>query len=304
MKSSGEFDAQATRSALKGKVDFDEARILRCPFKPYDIRIAYLDARIAPLFSRPAPQLQDHATIQSNAFFITRDTADKAVEGPPFLYSSLVCDYDCLSGHARHFPIWLCGAPQNPTIHASQMRMFADEQVDPKIIANLARTARAYLASLGTRDPDSDASTAELIWMHALAIGYSPTYLSENADGIRQDWPRIPLPDSKKALLASAKLGRQVAALLDTEKAVTGVTPGSIRPELRRIGVVSRRGGGALDPNAGELDLTAGWGHAGKAGVCMPGQGKVVERKAKPGEVPKALGNKTLDIYLNETAYT
>jgi hypothetical protein len=32
--------------------------------------------------------------------------------------------------------------------------------------------------------------------MHTLAVGYAPDYLSENADGIRQDWPRIPLPES------------------------------------------------------------------------------------------------------------
>ena len=53
--------------------------------------------------------------------------------------------------------------------------------------------------------------------MHALAIGYSPAYLTENADGIRRDWPRIPLPASRKAMEASAALGEQVAALLDTE---------------------------------------------------------------------------------------
>ena len=32
--------------------------------------------------------------------------------------------------------------------------------------------------------------------MHTLAVSYAPDYLSENADGIRQDWPRIPLPES------------------------------------------------------------------------------------------------------------
>ena len=40
--------------------------------------------------------------------------------------------------------------------------------------------------------PDSDLTVAELIWNHVLAIGYSPAYLNENTDGLRQDWPRIP----------------------------------------------------------------------------------------------------------------
>ena len=108
-----------------------------------------------------------------------------------------------------------------------------------KITANLSSAARAYLAKLGIKNPDDDADTAALIWMHALAIGYSPAYLAENADGIRQDWPRIPLPDSKAALLASAELGKQVAALLDTETPVEGVTAGKLRPGVEKIAVLS-----------------------------------------------------------------
>jgi len=147
-----------------------------------------------------------------------------------------------------------------------------------RITANLSPAARAYLASLGLPDPDSDQETAELIWYHALAIGYSPAYLTENADGIRQDWPRIPLPEAKDALLASAALGRQVAALLDTEAPVPGVTAGKIREDLKTLGVFQRLDGKPAKPEAGDLDLTAGWGHAGKAGVTMPGKGKLIRR--------------------------
>jgi hypothetical protein len=68
--------------------------------------------------------------------------------------------------------------------------------MDATPTANLSPAARTYLASLGIANPDADADTAALIWMHALAIGYAPTYLQENADGIRQDWPRIPLPST------------------------------------------------------------------------------------------------------------
>ena len=84
--------------------------------------------------------------------------------------------------------------------------------------------------SLSIKNPDADAKTAGLIWMHALAIGYSPAYLTENADGIRRDWPRIPLPADRKALEASAALGEQIAALLDTEADVPGVTSGQDTP--------------------------------------------------------------------------
>ena len=140
-------------------------------------------------------------------------------------------------------------------------------------------------------DPDSDQETAELIWYHALAIGYSPAYLTENADGIRQDWPRIPLPNLKDLLTASATLGRQVAALLDTEAPVIGVTTGKIRDELKKIAVFQRLDGKPAKPDDGDLDLTAGWGHAGKSGVTMPGKGKLVRQD-----------DGACDVFLNDVA--
>jgi hypothetical protein len=144
--------------------------------------------------------------------------------------------------------------------------------------------------------------------MHALAIGYAPAYLSENADGIRQDWPRVPLPATAAGLRASAALGRQVAALLDTEQAVPGVTSGAIRPALQAIGTIRRVGGGALDP-AHDLAVTAGWGHGGQGGVTMPGKGRAMARAYTAGEqaalgaAAALLGGTTLDIYLNTVAY-
>ena len=143
-------------------------------------------------------------------------------------------------------------------------------------------------------NPDTDPNTAELIWMHALAIGYSPAYLTDNADGIRENWPRIPLPVSREALLASAALGREVAALLDTETPVPGVTSGAVRPELKTIAVVSRVGGGALTPK--EFALTAGWGSGGSGKPVMPGTGRV---EPNPAGHPMP----SLDVYLNATAY-
>jgi hypothetical protein len=273
MKSAGEFDAIKARAALKGEVDYKPQAVVRYPFKPFDIRLAYLDADIQPLFSRPSPELLQQR-FKGNNFFITRDTADKDIEGSPFFYSPLVCDYDCISGHARHFPIRLRATPKATAKKKDDgngefgniLHEAAPAYHAGKITANLSPAARAYLAKLGIKNPDDDAETAALIWMHALAIGYSPAYLTENADGVRQDWPRIPLPDSKAALLASAELGKQVAILLDTDNGVEGVTAGKLKPEFKTIAVLS---------STKNLSLTAGWGHAGQNGVTMPGKGKL-----------------------------
>jgi hypothetical protein len=87
------------------------------------------------------------------------------------------------------------------------------------------------------------------------------------------------------------------------------VTIGKINPELRNIGVISKLGGGNLNPDQ-ELSLTVGWGHAGKEGVTMPGKGKVQKREYSADELKMLnqpmqtlLGKTTLDIYLNDLAY-
>ncbi len=306
MKSSGEFKAKKTRNKLKGNVQFKASHICRYPFKPFDIRLAYLDPEIQPLFSRPSPDLLTQKELEDNAFFITRDTADKNPEGTPFYFSKLVCDYDSISGHARHFPMRFVPvkrkSPKSKTLF--DLEQFQD--TTPK--ANLSQTARAYLAKLKITNPDRDPETARIFWMHALAIGYSPAYLAENADGIRQDWPRIPLPDSRETLLASAQLGRQIAALLDTETPTPGVTSGKIRPELRAVAVVSRVGGGNLNPDT-EFAVTARWGYGGKGGITMPGKGKIERRPYTAGELKAMgettgqLGEETSDVYLNDVAY-
>jgi hypothetical protein len=109
-----------------------------------------------------------------------------------------------------------------------------------------------------------------------------------------------------------------VAVLLDTEAPAPGVTSKVIRDELKRLGLVSRVGGGSL--GADDLALTVGWGFAGKGGATMPGKGRVVEREYAPDEVEAIregaealgltlddalglLGRNTRDIYLNDAAY-
>ena len=195
-----------------------------------------------------------------------------------------------------------------------------DAVLNTTTTANLSAATRNYLNKLGITNPDADADTAGLIWMHALAIGYSPAYLTENADGIRDNWPRIPLPNSKALLLESAELGKKIAALLDTENSVIGVTSGKIRLELKAIAIISRTGGGQLNPDTGDLAITAGWGYSGQNNVTMPGKGKIITRPYTPEEIAgieegakaqslsseiaiNSLGNNTCDIYLNELAF-
>ncbi|MDQ3754733.1 MAG: hypothetical protein M3371_08380, partial [Acidobacteriota bacterium] len=175
---------------------------------------------------------------------------------------------------------------------------------DNALRSNLSEAALQYLASISALDE------YESLFFHIVAVLHAPAYRTENAGALRQNFPRIPLPATREQLEESAALGRQIAALLDTETAVPGVTGGAIRPELRHIAVIRRADGttGALNPQAGDLELRAGWGHKGKAGVVMPGKGRTrtrdyteVERTAMQDALA-ALGGETHDIFLNDTA--
>ena len=82
----------------------------------------------------------------------------------------------------------------------------------------------------------------------------------------------------------------------------------------------SKLGGGTLDEDTGDLAVTAGWGHLGKADAVMPAKGKLADRSTteneaqaidaeaaaremSPAEVRRLLGDGTLDVFLNETAH-
>ena len=289
------FDAAKTREKLLKLEKYSELQILRLAVRPFDVRWCYYSPN-RPLWNEPRPTLRQHFG-SSNKFLVSRLKTGASGISPPMYMSSALIDGQVISVNPSAIPLQLTAEKAGP-----QDDWFANTQ------ANLSELSREYLSNLGLLHPDSDRNTAELIWMHALAIGYSPAYLSENTDGIRENWPRIPLPASKEALMASAALGREVAALLDTEAAVPGVTSGTIRDELKTIAVVSRVGGGALQ--AAEFALTAGWGSGGKDGkdgknaITMPGKGKTEPRHAETSEQASSFGSApTLDVYLNAKAY-
>ena len=144
------------------------------------------------------------------------------MEGICFYVTPHLSVRDMLIGHGNCIPclLRLKGKTENTFGQNNLFRKFEDKEEQGEK-ANLSPTARAYLAALGLTDPDADPKTAGLIWMQALAVGYAPAYLTENADGIRQDWPRVPLPDTAKALLASARLGREIAVMIMARRLAT-----------------------------------------------------------------------------------
>lgn len=236
---------------------------------------------------------------------------------PRYINSRHIGDQAALHKSCYYLPLSLFDSAISKTDDGSQTQIFG--KVKPR--ANLSRKARRYLDGLGLREQDADADpyTGRLIWMHGLAICFSPTYLFDNADGIRAAWPRVPLPRSLTLLKSSALLGEQLSTLLDSEARPSGQLDGVIR-QLKHLAKVSRVGGGMLLSGPGDLDVSAGWGSTGKGGRIKPGVGRATPRQyttteleelknaaqtfgIRPEEVIAVLGARTWDIYLNDRAF-
>ena len=196
---------------------------------------------------------------------------------------------------------------------------------------NLSAAARKYLERLGL--------TVEDLFHHILATLHDPAYREANAGALRMEWPRIPLPgwpspgnagvspadksnakeqgarpsgqagkmEAAEALAQSAARGHTLAALLDPDTPVPGVTQAPLRPELAAIAVPATVDGRNMAGD--DFALTAGWGHFGTGGAVMPGQGRAEQRPYTSNEqaalnaaIPN-LGAITFDIHLNDRAH-
>ncbi len=201
MGSAGGFDASATRRYLLQR-GLSSGSIVRYCYQPLDLRWVYwhpetklVDRKRESLFA---------ASREGNLFLTSRQRAERGREGTPFFVTRHLPDWHMTRPGSICFPLYLRG------FSGQDQRALFEESATPGGCekANLSDAARSYLASLGIPRPEADEATASLLWLHALAIGYSPRYLSENSDGVRGDWPRIPLPASAEILAASADLGR------------------------------------------------------------------------------------------------
>ena len=205
------FDARVTRSKLQVVEKFNSDNIQRYLLRPFDTCWCYY-CSTRPLWNEPRPSLWAQLW-GGNSFFITRPAAVTDSEGVPFFFTHILGDNDFQRGHSYYFPLRL------------RVQVIQADWLSPTrpIKANLSDLVLNYLNRFLIENPDSDEDIGhglkayELIWNHALAIGYSPKYLSENADGIRGDWPRIPLPAGREVLFQSAIIGKRIASLLDAE---------------------------------------------------------------------------------------
>jgi hypothetical protein len=270
--------------------------MMRYCYRPFDNRWLYWEPETA-LLDRKREEYFPHI-FEENLWLSAGQHNRKDAFYQPQVTRHLT-DHHLVESNVGMFPLYL-GAKTSGQLFNTQLN------------ANLTSEASSWLRQVHGEPID--------LFLHCIAITHAPRYREENAGALRQDWPRIPPPASKGTLLRSAKLGRALADVLNIEASVSGVTVGKPRPELGAIATISREGGGSLNPDAGELDVTAGWGHGGNGGAVMPGKGKVVERDytikereaiaegsgrlvLSAEQTLNLLGQRTRDVYLNNVAH-
>lgn len=280
-----DYDPVVTRAILL-KQKFEESSIRRFAYRPFDMRWLFWESSTS-LLHRASADYVPHV-FAGNLSLVTQRKSRREWQ-PPQVISAVGC-LDLMDRGASYFPMFLReeAVSYEPAVLRDTPELFSPGDMNggggghtDKPKPNLSPKAAVYLAKLGAK-PES-------LFFHLVATLHAPAYRQENAGALRQDWPRIPLPASRAVLEASAKLGQELAALLDSETPVAGVTKDKFRPELKRI--ASMQGT--------DLEITAGWGIAGKGGIVMPGKGRLTE-VAPPADRPAALGTSPdLNVWLN-----
>ena len=291
MKTTARFNARTVRDALLKRGGPINTGFVPYSYRPFDNRWLYWEAETKLLDEKRA-DYRPHV-FEGNVWLSAAQHLRKGAEEPQTCFTEYIASLHLIERGANMFPAYL--RYDDKETRTTQRR------------SNLTIEAGNYLRYL-------DASVEDLFY-HILATLHDPAYREANAGALRMEWPRIPLPgwpdgeaeDVAESLAQSAARGRELARLLDPEAPVPGVTEGALCPEIAAIAVPS-----TVDKHnmsGDDFALTAGWGHYGSGDAVMPGQGHVVEReytaeeRTALGAAISALGEKTLDVYLNDRAF-
>ena len=294
MNERARFDPRAVRDALLRRDDPTDSGFVRHAYRPFDNRWLYWEAETKLLDEKRAeykPHVFGGNLWLSSVPRLRRDSTE-----PQAAVTSHLASLHLNEWSASMFPAWL-----------RDDGLGSHEVGDTLCSPNLSPAAERYLERLG--------ADVEDLFHHVLAVLHDPAYRQANAGALRMEWPRIPLPGwpdgdedgAADVFAASAARGRELAALLDSDTPVSGVTTGTLRPEAAAVAVPSTIDGGNMAGD--DFALTSGWGHFGQGEAVMPGQGRVVERphtsdeRDALGDAVSTLGDTTFDVHLNGRAY-
>jgi len=294
MRATKRFDARAVRDALLTRGGPVESGFIRHAYRPFDSRWLYWEGETKLLDEKRA-EYKPHV-FEGNMGLVTPQKQRREWSPPSIVLD--MGDINYMDGSTAYVPLWL----------RDDGIINADNNAGRR--PNLSPAAQRYLKQIS--------ASVEDLFHHILAVLHDPAYREANAGALRMEWPRIPVPgwpdgdtsEAAEILARSATRGRELAALLDPDTPVPGVTTGTLRPDIATIAVPATVDGRSITGD--DFALTAGWGHYGTGDAVMPGQGRIVERDYTPDERAALVGatgrsplhgNTTFDVYLNGNAF-
>ena len=263
MRTARHFDAQAIRDTLLKRGGPTESGFIKFAYRPFDTRWLYWEADTKLLNDKRA-DYKSHLS-RGNVWLAAAQHLRKGETEPQAYVTQHLASLHLIERTAIWFPSYL-----------REAGLMAGIDGGTQLRPNLSPAAHNYLERLGMDVED--------LFHHVLAVLHDLAYREANAGALRMEWPRIPLPgwpggddDGAAAELAeSAARGRKLAALLDPDTPVPGVTEAPWSPDIKKIAVPSTTDN--TNMTGDDFALTAGWGHLGQGEAVMPGQGRTTER--------------------------
>ena len=253
MESTARFQASHTRQSLQ-RLGRETGHIVRYQYRPMDVRWLYWHPETKLLDEKRLDYFQQ---VHPGNVWLSAGQRNRMARFYQPQFTAALADHHIVESNVAMFPMVLHPAAQQ------ELGGYSGPH------ANISTEAIEYLQAISAEPKH--------LFYHVLAALHAPRYSGENADALRQDWPRIPLPATKDALLASAKLGELIAALLNTEAEAKGITSSGVRPELKMISNITAAEGGTLDPTI-DLLIEVGWGRMDNEGRISACQGSLIER--------------------------
>jgi hypothetical protein len=201
------------RKRLRKTIDF--GNICTALYRPFDHRFTYFDHDV--IFNQRLPVTKHIFARENKCLLSTRMT--KGEDWQHLFIGTKISDCAALSNststNAFSLPLWVyVGKSKIPNL-------------SPAFLVNLQ--SALTLTPADYRPEDSTAPLhAEKIFHYLYAILHSPAYRQRYAAFLRTDFPRIPIPGSRKVFDALAKLGAELVAwhLLEHQDAINIVAGG------------------------------------------------------------------------------
>ena len=227
MKHTSGFDPRSVRAVRLARGGPEEENFVRHAYRPFDDRWLYWEAD-GGLLRRPVGDYRPHV-FDDNLWLCNAQHLRKAAHEPQAYFTRHIGARHLIERGASWFPALL----RNEGL---------EHRTGTGHRPNLSTAAKRYLSQLGLGVED--------LFHHIQATLHDPAYREANAGALRMEWPRIPLPGwpdgnddgAAEALSRSAALGRMIAALIDSENPVPGVTQPPLRAELAVIAIPSTTG--------------------------------------------------------------